>query len=151
MGSNRRAVLSASGLAALAFAAPVRAANDSDTMKAAAETFVDRVLNNRDVSVIDSLVAENFEPQNADEAAGRDALKTRLGDDFSFDLYLTEGMTHGIETMATKGADLLLRGLITGERDGKKIEALYFMQFRFKDNLIATYWELRDESALMGI
>lgn len=149
---NRRAVLSASGIAAVSLAAPASAANDSAAMKAAAQRFVDEVLNGGNVAVIDELYAENYESSNPDDAPGRDAYKTRLGNKIETDGYLVTDTAFSVESMATNGGDLLLRGFVTGTSTrAKKIKALYFMQFRFKDGLVVTDWMLRDEASMMGM
>lgn len=149
---NRRAVLSAAGLSAVAVALPASAANDSDAMKAAAQRYVDEVLNAGNIAVIDELVSPDIEASSPEDAPGRDAYKTRIENMIQFDGYSVDDLSYSVENMATRGADLLMRGYASGtSSQGKRVNALYFMQFRFADNVIVAHWLLRDEAGMLGL
>ena len=152
MRANRRVVLSVAGLSALAMAAPTSAAEDNAANKATAERFVNEVLNGRNFGVMDEIVSPEYESQNPDDAPGRDAYKTRLSQKLEFDGYMVENMTHSIEDMAVRSPNVFVRGYVTGtSTGGKKVNAVYFIQFRFRDGMIVTDWMLRDEIAMMGL
>lgn len=152
MRANRRAVLSAAGIAAVAFAAPASAAEDNAANKMTAERYINEVLNGGNVGVLDEIVSADYTPQAADEAAGIDALKTRVDQMNQFDGFTVTERVYSIEAMAVKSPNVFVRGYITGTSSGgKKINATYFYQFEFKDGLIVTDWSLRDEVALLGL
>lgn len=148
---NRRSVIAAAGISALSFVAPASASPESDAMKAVAQRFVDEVLTAGNLSVIDDLFADTYESPNPEDAPGREAYKTRLDDDLSFDKYQATDIKYSIENTAITGKNLLLRGQVTGiSTQGKKINAVYFVQFAFADGLITSAWFLRDERTISG-
>lgn len=150
MQGTRRVVLAAAGLSALSLAVPASAAEDNAANKVKAEYFVNEVLNNGNFAAMDEIVSPDYQSQNSEDAPGRDAYKDRLSQRLQFDGYSVDGATYSIEDMAVKFPNVFVRGYITGTSNGKNIKSLYFIQFEFKDGMIATDWMLRDESALMG-
>lgn len=151
MRANRRAIIGAAGIVALGLTSSATASPESDAMKVAAERVIDEVLAQGKIDVIDELYAPDYQPQNPDDAPGRDAYKTRLGSKIDLDGYMATEIAYSIDSLAITGKNVLIRGYITGNSTGgKKIKALYFAQFQFFEGLIATDWFLRDELAMSG-
>lgn len=152
MRANRRTVLSLAAVAGLSVATPVMAAEDNAANKATAERYITEVLNGGNVGVLDEIVSPEYVSQKPDEAAGIDALKTRVDQMNQFDGFSVADRTYTIEAMAVKSPNVFVRGYITGTSSGgKKVNAVYFYQFEFRDGLIVTDWSLRDEIGLLGL
>lgn len=148
---NRRAVLTASGLSALAAVAPSAAAEDGAANVAVARRFIEEVLNAANAAAMDGIVSPDYQSQNPDDAPGLESYQTRMSTTLQVDGFSIEHLAYSIEDIAPAGADVFVRGYATGERRGKKVRAVYLAQFRFAGGLIVTDWFLRDEAAMLGL
>lgn len=149
---SRRAILSAAGVSAVSLAIPASAKEDNEANKATALRFINEVLTGGNVGILDEIIAETYESPNPDDAPGRDALKSRIDNDIQYQSYSIEGAVYTTDDIAIKSPNVFVRGYVQGANtQGKKIDAVYFAEFKFEGGLIVTHWLLKDEIALMGI
>lgn len=148
---SRRAFCAVSGLAAVGSVLPASAKEDSEVIKAIALRFVDEVLTAGNTSALPELVSPNYESANDEDAPGLDAYQTRLDNYIQFRSYLITSIAFAVEASAVKSPNVFVRGHVTGaDTQGKKVDALFFIQFEFQGGLITKVWSLVDDYTIDG-
>ncbi len=148
---NRRAVLSAAGLSAVALVVPVGAANDLEANKKVAQDYIKEVWEKGNTAAIDQFVSPDVIPSNPDDAPGIDAFKARVESGIRQNASSVKNIKYSIEDVTAEADRVVIRGYITGASDeGKKITALYLDELLIKSGLIVSEWAVVDTSALYG-
>jgi predicted ester cyclase len=151
---NRRVAIGASiGLIGLFTGATTRVAQASDkatrdASKALAKRLIVEAWDGQDYAVIDEIVDPNYQPRDPDNAPGSDAYAERLQQTAEQNEALFGELHYPIDELIAEGDKVLVRGRVTGEHQGKKIDALYLNELQFKNGLIVAGWSLTDTEAI---
>jgi ketosteroid isomerase-like protein len=149
--TRRKAVGLSLGFAGT-FAVPgsSRAADaNTDANKEIAERYVAEVWDQGNLEVLDELVAEDFTPDNPEEAPGRVALRGRIRSARQGFRAAFDEVQYTIEDVIGEGDQVVVRGFITAKASAREFKALYFTLLTFEDGLIASESALVDNLALL--
>lgn len=129
------------------------AATDATAANVAiAKTLVDEVLTKGNLGALDAITDPAIVGSNAGDAPGPDAFKSRIKRFFQFVGYAVKDAKYTTETVVASGADVIVRGYITGaSNDGKTISATYFIQLTINAGLISGAWYAYDAAAVNGL